>query len=37
MEDDNFLYGRDTCCKIAGKIIRTDKFTSKLETSILYT
>lgn len=28
MEDDNFLYGRDGCCKRAGKIIRTDKFTA---------
>ena len=35
MEDDNYLYGRDTCCKVAGKIIKTGKFASQVQTSIL--
>ena len=34
MEDANFLYGRDTCCKVAGKIIRKGKFTSKVQNSM---
>lgn len=33
MKGDDFPY-RDRCCKIAGKIIRTDKFTSKLKICI---
>lgn len=37
MEKDNFLYDQDGCCKIAGKIIRTGKFTSKPEASVLCT
>ena len=34
MEDANFLYGRDICCKVAGKIIRKGKFASKVQNSI---
>lgn len=37
MKDDNFPYGRDGCCKVAGKIIKRDKFTSKLPMCILCT
>lgn len=31
MEDANFLYGRDACCKVAGKIIRKGKFKAKFK------
>lgn len=34
MKDDSFPYGQDGPCKIAGKIIKTDKFTSELQTCI---